>query len=143
MGEATDEHSAAPGHCLRRVADRPRIARGEGASSVQMITPDTGARTILNGFTDMPAGTGIPLHFHNCEESVLIIEGEALVEIEGSVHTARTSDVVWIAAGLRHRFSNPRADRPLRIFWTYASCEATRTLVDTGAVSPIVPHPSP
>jgi quercetin dioxygenase-like cupin family protein len=132
-------HSEMTGHALRREADRQRIARGGGASTVQMITPDTGARDILNGFTDMPPGAGIPLHFHDCEESVLIVSGEALVEIAGSLQHARTGDVVWVAAGLPHRFSNPSEDTPLRIFWTYASAEATRTLVETGAVSRIAP----
>jgi quercetin dioxygenase-like cupin family protein len=125
------------GSALRREADRLRIARGGGASTVQMITPDTGARQILNGFTDIPPGAGIPLHFHDCEESVLIVTGEAQVEIAGALHRAQSGDVVWIAAGLAHRFSNPSDNRPLRIFWTYASAEATRTIVETGAVSRI------
>lgn len=117
---------------LRREADRPRHARPGGASTVQMITPDTGARDILNGFTDIPPGSGIPLHFHNCEESVLVLAGEALVEIDGETRPAKATDVVWVPAGVPHRFSNPSADTPLRIFWTYASAEATRTLVETG-----------
>ncbi|NKX44759.1 cupin domain-containing protein [Roseicyclus persicicus] len=133
--------SSTPGSAIRREADRPRIARGGGASTVQMITPDTGAAALLNGFTDIPPGGGIPLHLHNCEESVLIVAGEALVEIEGETRRAGPSDVVWVAAGLRHRFSNPSPDTPLRIFWTYASAEATRTLVETGEVLRIAPVP--
>ena len=129
-----------PGSAIRREADRPRIARGGGAATVQMITPDTGAAALLNGFTDIPPGGGIPLHFHNCEESVLIVAGSALVEIEGQTHPAGTGDVVWIAAGRRHRFSNPSDSRPLRIFWTYASAAATRTLAETGEENRIAPR---
>ena len=87
--------SSTPGSAIRREADRPRIARGGGAATVQMITPDTGATALLNGFTDIPPGGGIPLHFHNCEESVLIVAGSALVEIEGATHPAGAGDVVW------------------------------------------------
>jgi len=123
---------------IRREAERPRIERGGGASTVQMVTPDTGARAILNGFTDIRPGAGIPLHFHNCEESVLIVSGEAKVEIDGDVFDAQAGDVVWVAAGLPHRFSNMGAT-PLRIFWTYASADATRTLVETGEERRIVP----
>lgn len=117
---------------IRHEAERPRHARPGGASTVQMITPDTGAKDILNGFTDIPPGAGIPLHFHNCEESVLVVSGEALVEIAGEVRPAKATDVVWVPAGIHHRFSNPSTDTPLRIFWTYASAEATRTLVASG-----------
>ena len=115
-----------------REDDRPRHARGGGASTVQMITPETGAEDILNGFTDIPPGGGIPLHFHYCEESVLIVSGQAQVEIDGTLHEASQTDVVWVPTGVSHRFSNPSSDMPLRIFWTYASADATRTLVDTG-----------
>ncbi|MCB1333210.1 MAG: cupin domain-containing protein [Roseivivax sp.] len=117
---------------IRREADRPRHARGGGASTVQMITPDTGAAALLNGFTDIPPGGGIPLHFHNCEESVLIVSGRATVEIDGTRHEAGAGDVVWISADVPHRFVNPSEQEALRIFWTYASAEATRTLVATG-----------
>jgi hypothetical protein len=55
------------------------------------------------------------------------------------MQAAAASDVVWIAAGLKHRFTNPSADQPLRIFWTYASARATRTLVATGETYAIAP----
>lgn len=124
-------------HAIRREADRVRHARGGGASTVQMITPDAGARNFINGFTDIPPGAGIPLHFHNCEESVLIVTGEAMVEIDGAERPASATDVVWIAAGVPHRFRNPSDSAPLRIFWTYASATATRTLVETGEERPV------
>lgn len=117
---------------VRRVVERSRHERGGGASTVQMITPDAGARALLNGFTDLPPGAGIPLHLHNCEESVLIVSGRAVVEIDGERFHASASDVVWVAANTPHRFTNPSAETPLRIFWTYASADATRTLVATG-----------
>jgi len=123
---------------IRREAERPVHARGGGASTVQMVTPDSGARSFINGFTDIPPGGGIPLHFHNCEESVLVVSGEALVEIDGETRPARATDVVWIAANVPHRFLNPSPGEPLRIFWTYASATATRTLVETGEERPVV-----
>ena len=112
--------------------DRPVHARGGGATTRQMITPSAGARNLVAGFTDIPPGGGIPLHFHNCEESVLVVSGRARVEIAGEEHAAAATDVAWVPAGVPHRFSNPSPTEPLRVFWTYASAEATRTLVETG-----------
>jgi putative monooxygenase len=117
---------------IRRERERPILARGGGATTRQMITPSTGARGLINGFTEIPPGGGILLHFHDCEESVLVVSGTARVEIDGTGHAAAAMDVVWIPAGVPHRFSNPSATEPLRIFWTYASAEASRTLVSTG-----------
>lgn len=128
----------APTHAILSESQRPRISRGGGASTVQMVTPDSGARAFLNGFTDIPPGAAIPLHHHDCEESVLIVHGSATVEIDGARHDAFAGDVTWLAAGVPHRFINPAADQPLRIFWTYASTTATRTLVETGETASIL-----
>ena len=117
---------------VRRHAERPRHERGGGAWSVQMIMPETGARGLINGFTTIPPNGAIPLHYHNCEESVLIVSGRAIAEIDGNDFDVDTSDVVWIEAGIPHRFLNRSTDTPLRIFWTYASSDATRTIVATG-----------
>jgi quercetin dioxygenase-like cupin family protein len=123
---------------IRKEAARPRHDRGNGAFTVQMITPDTGARDIINGFTNIPPGAGIPRHFHNCEESVLVVSGSGTVEIDGESFAVTATDVIWVPAGVVHRFCNDTGTEPLRIFWTYASVEATRTLAETGEERRIV-----
>ena len=117
---------------IRREIEQPKFARSGGASTTQMITPETGAKEILNGFTNIPPGGGIALHFHNCEESVLIVSGDAIVEINDTEQQASAPDVVWVDAGVHHRFRNASDTEWLRIFWTYASADATRTFVETG-----------
>ena len=118
--------------------ERPRIRRAGGASTTQMVTPGCGAEAFLNGFTDIPPKAAIPLHFHNCEESVLIVRGWASVEIDGETFSASAGDVTWLPRDVPHRFINPSATEDLRIFWTYASVSATRTLVETGETGPIL-----
>ena len=117
-------------------AGRPRFDRGGGAATVHMATAACGARGLLNGFTDIPAGGAIPLHLHDVEESVLVLTGRATAEIDGTPHPVGPGDVVWIEAGAPHRFvAGP--DGPVRIFWTYASAAATRTLVASGETRPV------
>ena len=123
---------------ILREEDLPTISRVGGASTTQMVTPDCGAGSFLNGFTDIPAGAAIPLHFHNCEESVLIVSGAATAEIDGKQYAAKTGDVSWISANVPHRFINKSTTETLRIYWTYASVNATRTLVESGESGPIV-----
>ena len=122
---------------LIRETERPTIRRGGGASTVQMVTPACGAQAFLCGFTDIQPGGAIPLHYHNCEESVLIVSGEALVEVDGETFPAKAGEVIWQPQDIPHRFLNV-SNQPLRIFWTYASAEATRTLVETGETGPIL-----
>jgi quercetin dioxygenase-like cupin family protein len=120
-----------------RPSDRPRIDRGGGASTVQLVTPEVGSTSVLNGITSFAPGASIPLHKHNCEESVLVLEGKALIEVDGETRELQALDTTWIAAGVPHRFVNALPDAPMRIFWTYASIDADRTIIATGETRPI------
>jgi succinate-semialdehyde dehydrogenase/glutarate-semialdehyde dehydrogenase len=109
--------------------------RGGGASTVPLVTRAVGAQVFLNGTTHFEGGAGIPLHTHNCPESVVILEGSAIVEIDGAEHRLERFDTTYVDAGTPHRFRNASATEPMRILWTYASVEATRTIVETGVTT--------
>jgi putative monooxygenase len=116
---------------ILRPADLPAHDRGGGARTTPLVTRACGSTSIINGITAFDPGAAIGMHFHNCEESVMVIEGRAIAEIDGVQHALDTGDTTWIPANVPHRFMN-RTDRPMRIFWTYASVNATRTLVASG-----------
>ena len=62
----------------------------------------------------------------------MVIEGRGVVELDGVDHEVDTFDTTWVPANVPHRFRNTSREGPLRIFWTYVSVDATRTLVATG-----------
>ena len=62
----------------------------------------------------------------------MVLEGEARVEIDGDEHRMGAGDTTWVPAGVPHRFVNTSGTDRMRIFWAYASVEATRTIVATG-----------
>lgn len=105
--------------------------RGNGARTIPLVTRGCGSSSLINGITAFDPGARIGVHFHNCEESVLILEGEAIAEIDGTRHALKAGDTTWIPAHVPHRFLNESA-APMRIFWTYATVDATRTMVATG-----------
>jgi putative monooxygenase len=105
--------------------------RGGGARTTPLVTRRCGSTSMINGITAFDPGAAIGLHFHNCEESVMVIEGEAIAEIDGVQHHLGTNDTTWIPANVPHRFLNA-SDKPMRIFWTDATVDATRTMVATG-----------
>ena len=86
---------------------------------------------MINGITAFEPGAKIGVHFHNCEESVMILEGEAVAEIDGVRHHLKTGDTTWLPANVPHRFLN-ESNATMRIFWIYADVSATRTMVETG-----------
>lgn len=105
--------------------------RGNGARTIPLVTRKCGSTSVINGITEFDPGAKIGVHFHNCEESVMILQGEAIAEIDGVRHSLKAGDTTWIPANLPHRFLN-ESDNVMRIFWTYADINATRTMVETG-----------
>ncbi|MFE1954572.1 cupin domain-containing protein [Streptomyces sp. NPDC059524] len=118
-----------------RPAELTAFSRGGGARTIPLVTQAVGAEVFLTGQTLFEAGAGIPLHTHNCPESVTILEGEAIVEIDGTEHRVTRFDTTYVPAGTPHRFRNASDTEPMRILWIYASVDATRTLVETGTTA--------
>ncbi|MFD0849092.1 cupin domain-containing protein [Sphingosinicella xenopeptidilytica] len=111
--------------------------RGGGIRTRPMVTAKVGSRQMLNGVTVIDPGCAVPLHIHNCEESVLVLSGTGRAHIDGDEHDVRPRDLTWIPAGVPHFFRNVSDRDPLEIFWTYASIDATRTIVATGVTTRI------
>jgi quercetin dioxygenase-like cupin family protein len=86
---------------------------------------------ITTGQTVFAPGTGLPVHSHNVEESVLILAGDAIAEIDGERFDLVAGEATWVPAGVPHRFLN-RGDSPMRIYWVYGGREVTRTITATG-----------
>lgn len=126
-----------------RPAEQPVADRGGGARTIPLVTPRTGARQLINGITMIAPGAAIPLHFHDCEESVIVLEGRAIAVIDGVESEVGPGDTSWIPPLLPHFFRNPSETDLLRIFWTYASVTATRTLVATGETRAVAAEHAP
>jgi putative monooxygenase len=106
--------------------------RGGGARTIPLVTRKTGSTSLLNGITEFAPNAAIALHTHNCEESVMVLEGDAIAELDGVAHRMAAGDTTWVPSGVPHRFVNASDTTRMRIFWTYASVDATRTIVATG-----------
>ncbi|MFI2228670.1 cupin domain-containing protein [Nocardia testacea] len=125
-----------PAVVLRSAEITPR-QRGGGARTIPMVSQRAGARDFLNGITMFGPGAAIPEHIHNCDESVLIIKGSAVAHIDGVEYPVTVGDNSFIPAGIAHFFRNVSDTEELHIFWTYASVDATRTVLATGVTTRI------
>jgi quercetin dioxygenase-like cupin family protein len=118
---------------------RPReltpLDRGGGVRTVHLVTGAI-ATQFLNGTTEFDPGASLPLHSHDCEESVVVLQGQAAFEAEGEVVELEAGDTTWVPAGVVHRFFN-RGPGPMRILWIYGTVTANRTMAATGETFPI------
>lgn len=113
---------------ILRPTELPRKDRGNGASTVPLVGAHLGSTQFLNGITSFNPGAAIGHHSHNCVESVVVIEGTAWVDIDGREFHLNTYDTTFVPANIVHRFRNASDTEPMKILWTYASIDATRTM---------------
>lgn len=123
--------------CVLRPSEITAHDRGGGARTTPLVGPSIGAQGFINGITEFAPGAAIPFHSHNCEESVVLLEGEAMLDIGGQEYHVRPFETTWIPPNVSHRFRNLSDTQGMKILWIYASPQATRTLTATGETRPV------
>src|SRR3989442_15490284 len=95
----------AEAHILK-IDSLPVVDRGNGIQMILLVTKEIGSKTMTTGLICFPAGAKVPLHSHNCDEQVTILEGEAEAEVDGQRHRLHLFDITLVFADKLHRFIN-------------------------------------
>ena len=110
-----------------RLGEVAAVDRGGGIRTIHLAR----AATFTTGITELAPGASVPLHWHDCEESVTVLDGEAVFEDEDGAQALDAGDTTLVPAHAPHRFTNA-GEETLRILWIYGSAAPTRTIAATG-----------
>ena len=96
-----------------------------GVAALRLVNSDHGAKTMTAGISTFQPGASIVWHTHPCEETVIIIDGEATAYIEDSIVQLNKYDTTIMQSNVPHRFSN-ESDQPMTIAYFYPIEDAPR-----------------
>ncbi len=73
----------------------------------EVITPRTGARNFSMRIFEVAPGGHTPLHEHDYEHEILILEGRGEITEGQRIHDLQPGSTVFIQPGTPHQFRNP------------------------------------
>ncbi len=114
---------------LIRFDEALHAKRRPGVTLTSLVDGESGATQISSGIAAFDVGSSAPTHYHNAEESVIVLEGEGKIVIKGEEHVVKPHDAIFITPGAHHSIAN-NGDTTFKIAWTYASINWTTTHVD-------------
>jgi mannose-6-phosphate isomerase-like protein (cupin superfamily) len=114
-----------------RQSDIKVFDRGNGVQTRLFCNESRCGAKVTTGITSLPAGASVALHYHNCDEQIVILSGRGDVEFGGQRRPIGTMEVAYIPEGDIHCFHNTGSD-PLVMLFVYDAGEVTRTFAATG-----------
>jgi putative monooxygenase len=125
-----------------RFAHAETYELSEGAEFRDLFAGRFGAVGICGGYGRFQPRASLPCHIHQFDESITIVEGDAVCLVQGNRYTLSRCDTAFVPEGRPHRFRND-SDFPMAMIWVYAGSEPERTLLKPEYCDGTVAWPGP
>jgi quercetin dioxygenase-like cupin family protein len=115
---------------VTRFATAPRFEAGPGTSFIDYFNQDLMPGSQMSGgYGLFQPGGRLPAHFHDFDESICIIEGTAVCNVEGRRYQQAGCNTALQPRGRVHYFAN-ESKNPMAMIWVYAGPRPERVIVD-------------
>jgi 2-keto-3-deoxy-L-rhamnonate aldolase RhmA/quercetin dioxygenase-like cupin family protein len=94
-----------------------------------LVGPHNNARNITTGIATFEPGAKLPYHSLPCSESITLLNGQAIVAVEGRMYTLEPFDNVTVPEGIAHATWNDSSSEPAVFHIAMSAENPTRTLV--------------
>ena len=119
-----------PEHIVR-FTDARKYHLADGTEFRDLFAGRFGAVGICGGYGEFNPGCSLPCHIHEYDESISIVQGQAICEVMGKRYRLSDCDTAFVPRGRAHRFLN-ESQSPMAMVWVYAGCEPARTILEAG-----------
>ncbi len=115
---------------ISEVATCPRAEIAGGVSFQCQVGGHNGARSLTTGLVTFTPEAGLPYHSHPFSESITLLQGEIMIEVEGRCYELGRLDNIVIPREIAHAARNLSAREPAVLHIAMASEQPTRVLVE-------------
>jgi quercetin dioxygenase-like cupin family protein len=112
------------------VGSGPRVELERGVTLDCLVGAHNGARGLTTGQVTFAPEARLPYHTHPFSESITLLRGRVLVEVEGRAYELEPLDNVVVPRGVAHAVRNLSSREPAVLHVALASHQPTRTLVE-------------
>ncbi|MDR3639368.1 MAG: cupin domain-containing protein [Isosphaeraceae bacterium] len=127
---------------MNAVGSGPTTEIGTGATFECLVGRHNQARRLTTGFATFSPGAGLPYHTHPFSESITLLAGSALVDVEGRSYMLGPRDNIVVPAERAHAVRNASGSEPTILHVAAATDVFTRTLVPEPALMRVMPADS-
>ena len=115
---------------MNSVGAGPKVELDRGVNFECLVGKHNHAKQLTTGIVTFAPGTTLPYHNHTFSESITLLSGSAIVEVEGRSYSLKKLDNVVVPTGRVHAARNPSTTESAVFHIALASDSPTRTLVE-------------
>jgi len=95
----------------------------------EFVSGKYGAHGLSTGTATFEPGAVLPYHVHSFSEAITILEGVAVVSVQGRSYNLHPLDSIHVPAGVAHQVTTHSQSEPMKAHWAFASDEPSREFV--------------
>lgn len=115
---------------MNAVGSGVKVELARGVAFECLVGQQNRAKQLTTGFVTFAPGAQLPCHCHTFSESITLLSGSAVIEVEGRAYTLKKMDNVVVPAGRAHAARNASTSEPAVFHIALATDSPARTLVD-------------
>jgi quercetin dioxygenase-like cupin family protein len=115
---------------MNAVGSGPTTQIAAGVTFECLVGTHNHARRLTTGLVTFASSAILPYHLHSFTESITLLAGSIVFEVEGRSYSLRRLDNLVVPAGLAHAARNPYATETAMLHIAMATDTPSRTLVD-------------